>query len=152
MQKRSLVIFSLFLISVLLVSGCNQAVGGNVGSSGSRTRDPAYSGVTTNVIPTSGCMISVANGNSIIPDLQPVSVGSYVLDEESGACFTIITCGDVILNGNQPGIHGEKLERSVASFVVMGIVPVSIPCHQNGGVITIHSGQHLSNVALAGRQ
>ena len=76
MQKRNLVIFSLFLISVLLISGCQEAVGGIRG--GSAKQQPYIIRESDSVLTAGAC---------------PYPVGQAVrVTGREGSCYRIVGC------------------------------------------------------------
>lgn len=77
MQKRNLAIFSLLLISVLLISGCQEAVGGIRG--GSAKQQPYIIRESDSVLNAGACP-------------YPVGQAVRVAERGSGSCYRIVGC------------------------------------------------------------
>lgn len=106
MQKRSLVIFGLILISVLLISGCQQAVGGAYGNK-NRITITDTSAVDSTITRVS---TQLANDNF---NCNPI--GKWIIAKEANQCYKVLGCQMISIAQNN-----DKYDLSAVSefFIV----------------------------------
>ncbi|MBI2106665.1 hypothetical protein HYT57_01660 [Candidatus Woesearchaeota archaeon] len=117
MQKRNLIILSLFLISVLIISGCNAAVGGNRNTRSSSVLSadacPYTAGQPARVSGDGSTFYSNENcykilGCRIINDKSGKRYVAQIFQEESNPKF----CGEsfITLNANEVEYRDSRID------------------------------------------
>ena len=103
MQKRNVMIFSLLLISILIISGCNTAVGGV--RSGSSAKQQPY---------------QVRESDSVLnAGMCPYPTGQAVrVTERAGSCYRIVGCRvKTITNFYGDSVQITKKEKLPTEYI-----------------------------------
>jgi len=138
MQKRNLIIFSLFVISILLIAGCQETVGGVV-----RTQSIKYLYSSGSDSLNVGLEIS-GIGSCNLPISGPVSIGedvkvSYVtsggITAVGDSCYRVVGCmsvlGDGKLNDRNTGLETKFQAGNTFLNTFIPLTVLVIPFDQN---------------------
>ncbi|MBI2106664.1 hypothetical protein HYT57_01655 [Candidatus Woesearchaeota archaeon] len=147
MQKRYLVIFSLILISVLLIVGCQQAVGGgnkplvspSYAQPYSLTADYEtgaghryiYNGDCSNKLQDGSCSETITVNLYDNPDWCKYKPGQYVFSYLKDRCYEVKGCQGIDWQSRDAlSLGGQQI--TLTQHIVK-VSPVAIPCAQGGG-------------------
>lgn len=114
MQKRYLVIFSLLVVSVLFIAGCQEGVGGRYGSTRSKTDSP-FPAYTDSVRVNDNVRVAVPNSfakdladyapETVVATCPGITIGAPVelRDSNDGSlvgCYKVVDCVAGTYNSN----------------------------------------------------
>jgi len=129
MQKRSLIIFSFLVVSILLIAGCQDTVGGRFSPRKSVPSFPAYTDsvrVNDNVnvaVPNSFANYEDYATETIVTTCPGITIGAPVeLRDNEGypvGCYQIIDCVSGTYNSNP-----YNSERGVHDYTIPIYLPV----------------------------
>jgi len=147
MRKNDLVIFSLFIISILLIAGCQEAVGGPT----SNTRTSDSQGIRYNLISVdkqdtnSVTLRSNLNGQCD----PPIGTFAYgTLNGVSNTCLTVLGC--IQINAQATSTREGARSGSVQPLLVTGVYGKDVSNCYAIDVVILPSDRPLIDTALSG--
>ncbi len=151
MQKRYLIIFSLLVVSVLFIAGCQEAVGGPTSTRSTRAREDQ--GMRYNLISsdnrdtTAVTLSSNLNGNCD----PPIGTFAYgLLNGEPNTCLRILGCIHINSQATSNRDNLIRLGRENQPLLAVAVYGKDVTKCLAPDVVIIPSNRQLIDTGLSG--